>query len=94
MQTYFMFGRYSQEALKGISAERTKKASKLIESFGGKVGSIYALLGKYDLVFIVKFPGTEQAVKASVALNRLTGISFNTFPALEVEQFDKLVSGK
>ena len=92
MSTFFMFGKYSQEALRGISAERTKKAAALIKKYGGKVVSIYALLGKSDLVFFVNFPGTQEAVKASVALNKLTGISFATSPAIEVEQFDKLIA--
>ena len=37
MSTFFMFGKYSQEALKGISAERTKKAAALIKKYGGKI---------------------------------------------------------
>jgi uncharacterized protein with GYD domain len=91
MQTFFMFGKYSSDALKGISADRTKKAESVVKKSGGKVTAIYALLGEYDLVFIVNLPGTQEAVKASVALNKLTGISFTTTPAIEVEAFDKLV---
>ncbi|MEW6040547.1 MAG: GYD domain-containing protein [Elusimicrobiota bacterium] len=94
MATFFMFGKYSSEALKGLSAERTKKAVALIEKSGGKVDSMYALLGEYDLVLIVNLPGIADAMKVSVELNKLTGISFSTVPALTVEQFDKLTSGK
>jgi uncharacterized protein with GYD domain len=92
MATFFMFGRYSQEAIKGISAERTKRVIEVIEKAGGKVNSMYALLGEYDLVFITDFPGTDAAMKASVALNKLTGISFSTSPAVTVEDFDKLTA--
>jgi uncharacterized protein with GYD domain len=56
------------------------------------VESIYALLGEKDLVFIVNFPGTEQAIKASVALSKATGIAFTTLPAVTVEEFDKLIN--
>jgi len=87
-----MFGRYSQEAIKGISAERTKKVIEAIEKSGGKVSSMYALLGEYDLVFITDFPSVEAAMKTSVALNKLTGISFSTSPAITVEEFDRLTS--
>jgi len=31
-------------------------------------------------------------MKASIALNKLTGISFTTSPAVTVEDFDKFVS--
>lgn len=94
MAIFFMLGKYSAEAVNGISQERTKKATSLIEKMGGKVNSIYALLGKYDLVLVVELPGVREAVKASLELNKLTGVSFTTLPALTVEEFDKIVAGK
>lgn len=87
-----MFGRYSAEALKGMGAQRTKKAESVINKLGGKVEAMYALLGEKDLVLIVNFPGTEPAIKASVSLSKMTGISFTTLPAVTVEEFDKLVA--
>lgn len=92
MGTFFMVGKYSSEALKEISAERTDKANNLIKKFGGEVTSMYALLGEKDLVFIVNLPGIEQAMQASVALSKLTGISFTTSPAITVEEFDKMIA--
>ena len=87
-----MFGRYSSEAVKGMSAKRTKEAEGLIKKHEGKVEAMYALLGEKDLVFILTFPGIEQAMKASVALGKATGISFTTLPAVTVEEFDKLIT--
>lgn len=92
MPIFMMFGKYSSEALKGISAERTEKAVALIKSNGGKVVSMYAVLGEHDLVFTLDFPDAESAIAASVALNKLTGISFTTSPVVEVEKFDKLMA--
>jgi uncharacterized protein with GYD domain len=92
MATYFMFGKYSSKALKEMSAKRTDKAMGLIKKFGGKVNSMYALLGGQDLVLIVDFPGIEGAMKASVALNKLTGIAFTTSPAVTVKEFDKMMT--
>lgn len=93
MATFVMFGKYSAEAVKGISSERTKKAAALIKKMGGEIKGMYALLGEDDLVLIVTLPGVEQAMKFSVALHKLTGISFTTSPAVTVEEFDKLMSG-
>lgn len=90
MATFFLMGRYSSEAVKDISAGRTGKAVGLIEEHGGKVSSMYALLGAYDLVLIVDLPGTVEAMKVSIALSKLTGISFSTAPAVAVEDFDKM----
>lgn len=92
MQTFIMCGKYSLEALKKIKAERTKKTITLIEKFGGKVNAMYAVLGERDLVFILDFPGIEEAAKASIALTKMTGIAFSTCPAIPVDQFDKITA--
>lgn len=92
MATFLMFGKYSSEAIKGISSKRTEETVSLIRKFGGEVRSMYVLLGEKDLVFVLTFPGIEQAMKASVALSKLTGISFTTLPAVSVEDFDKMMT--
>ena len=92
MATFIMCGKYSAEAIKGISAERTQQVVGVIKKFGGDVQSMYALLGEKDLIFITIFPGNEQALQTSVALAKLTGIAFTTSPAVTVEAFDKLVT--
>lgn len=91
MATYFMFGNYSQESIKEISAERTDAAMAVIEKHGGKFSAGYALLGDKDLVLIVDLPNTEQAMKTSVALSKLLGVGFTTSPAVPVDTFDKLM---
>ena len=90
MATFIMLGKYSAESAKGIAPERTGKIVEQIKKVGGESKSMYVLLGEYDLLFIVDFPDIREAMRASVALNRLTGISFTTSPAITVEEFDKL----
>lgn len=90
MATFLMLGKYSPEAAKAISAVRTEKATALIKKLGGELKSAYALLGAYDLMMLVELPGIEEQVKTSLALQKLTGISFVSFPAVTVEQFDRL----
>jgi uncharacterized protein with GYD domain len=87
-----MFGKYSANAIKGISASRTKEATDVVKRIGGKIISIHALLGEHDLVIILEVPGLAEAMKASLALHRLTGIAFSTSPAITVEEFDKMVA--
>lgn len=91
LQTFFFFGRYSAEALLQASSDRTERADHLIKRYGGHVGAMYALLGVYDLVMIAQFAGVEEAMKASVALTKATGISWITSPAVPIEYFDKLI---
>ena len=91
MSTYLMFGKYSMEAVKAISAERTEKSMAIIKENGGTFKGGYTLLGDTDLVLIVDLPDTEHAMKTSAALSNLLGISFSTAPAVSVEDFDKLM---
>lgn len=91
MNTYLMFGKYSAEALKGMSSKRTGEAHKLIFENGGEIVSQYSLLGDYDLLFIINFPSIDEVIKTSVSLSQLTGISFKSIPAITVEQFDKII---
>jgi len=92
MATFFMFGNYNAEAAKDISINRTEQAMETVRQLGGEVNGMYALLGEYDLLFCVELPDVEQAMKASVALTKLTGISFKSCPAVKVEVFDRLTT--
>ncbi len=92
MATFLMFGTYSPKSLKKASAERTKEATDLIQQFQGRVEAMYATLGPNDLVMVAEFPDATDAMKASIALMKLTGIAFSTSPAISVEAFDKLLA--
>ncbi|MEK6775968.1 MAG: GYD domain-containing protein [bacterium] len=92
MPAFLMFGKYSSESLNHVSPDRTDKAVALIKRHGGNIKAMYALLGEHDLVFIVDFPTMEEAMVASIGVNKLTGISFATSPALSVEKFDKMLA--
>ena len=92
MPIFFMFGKYTSEAIKEISAERTQQAVSEIKKLGGEINAMHVLLGKYDLLFCVTLPGNDEAIKASLTLRKLTGIAFTTCPAVTVEAFDRLVT--
>jgi len=93
MATYLMFGKYSAGSIKEISAKRTDKTAALLKKHGGKLVSGYVLLGEHDLVLIVELPDEKKAIKASIALTKLTGIGFTTSPAMSIEKFDKMMVG-
>lgn len=90
MSTFFLFGNYSREAVKGIAAKRTARAEAVIAGFGGKLKSVYALLGEYDLVIIAELPGVQEAMHVSVEISKETGILFKTAPAITVADFDNM----
>lgn len=91
MSLYFMFGKYSSDAVREMSRERTQQVNKIINDFGGEIKSIYVLMGAYDLVLITSFQNMEEALQASIAITKATRISFSTLPAMPVEEFDELI---
>lgn len=91
MATYIMLGNYSLKGIKKASGVRTEEAIEIIEAHGGTFKEAYALLGNNDLLVIADLPDTASAMQTSMALTRLTGIGFNTSPALSVAEFDALL---
>lgn len=90
MATYLLFGKYSVEGIKGISAKRSDAAKALIKKHGGELKAAYAALGGIDLVLVVDLPDNARALATSAALAKSTGIAFTTAPAVSIEEFDKL----
>ena len=91
MAKFLMLGKYSLEGIKGITAERTKKVIDIVKESGGKIDLMYALLGSYDIAFAVDFAGHAEVIKVSVTLAKLTGMTFTTFPAFSVDEFDQIL---
>jgi uncharacterized protein with GYD domain len=87
-----MLGKYTSEGVKGATPDRTKKIVDMVAKCGGKVETMFALLGDYDLAFRASYPGTAEAMKASFAVSKATGISFSTYPAMPIEEFDRLLA--
>ncbi len=92
MNTYLLFGRYSHDSIKKISAKRTAGAAAIIKKFGGQLKAGYALLGDVDVLLVVELPDNERAIQTSIALTKLLGIGFRTHPAVSVDRFDKLMA--
>jgi uncharacterized protein with GYD domain len=94
VDTFIMTGKYSVDAVKDISGQSAMMANQIVQQCGGTIVCAYATLGETDILVIAEFPSFSEAMKASVGLNKALGISFATRPALRIEDFDELVSGK
>ncbi len=90
MRTFFIFGKSSLKELKEISLKYKAEVVSLVENFEGDVKSMYVMLGQKYLVLISAFPGIKTARKASIALSKLTGISFGILPVVRVDEFNEL----
>jgi uncharacterized protein with GYD domain len=51
---------------------------------------MYALIGPYDLAFLVDMPNNALLMKTAIAITKLTGIGFFSSPAINVDEFDKI----
>lgn len=91
MAKFVMLGHYSTESAKHISAKRSEKAMELVGQFGGKIVDGYGLLGEYDILVILEAPDIGKALQISVGLTKLLDISFETSPAVSMDEFDKLM---
>ncbi len=92
MIIFFMSARYSSDHLKAKSPATLRRVEGLIKKFGGQIESMYSVLGEKDILLISTFPGVEQALKASAALSKITGISFSAVPAVPVKDFSQLIA--
>jgi uncharacterized protein with GYD domain len=90
MAIYLLFGKYTPEALKGISGKRTEEARALIKKHGGELKVAYATLGGVDLMMAIDLPDNKHAMAVSMALAKATGIGFSTHAAVPIDEFDKL----
>jgi len=92
MGTFFILGKSSSEELKEISLKYKGEFINVVNRFGGDVRFMYVMLREEYLVFIFAFPGLKKAMKASLALSKLTGISFRISPAVPVDEFHELMT--
>jgi hypothetical protein len=50
----------------------------------------FALLGDRDIMLLVNLPTNTEAIQVALAIARLTGASFSTYPAISMDEFDRI----
>jgi uncharacterized protein with GYD domain len=91
MPKFLMLGSYTSHSTQGISKARKRQIESLIIECGGQLQLLYGLLGTYDLLILAEFPSNEVAVRASLSITKMTGITFSSQPAVEIADLDELV---
>ncbi len=87
--TYIAMLKYTTEGVKGISAARTAEAKEAIKRAGGKFIAGYEILGTYDAMIIAEYPDEKAAIKSTIELNKLIGVSSDTMIAIPIDEFDQ-----
>ena len=66
-----------------------EKIKRFVEEEKGVVETVFAMMGPYDFVAIVKYPTIEAAFRALARIGTLEVVETETFPVEEVEVFIK-----
>ena len=91
METFVTLYNY-QGPIKGGGPDRFKKVQEAVAAEGGKVLHVWGLLGAYDIVSVGEFPNNQAAMKAAAKVGAIIHASTHTMPAVERDDFLKLLS--
>jgi uncharacterized protein with GYD domain len=91
MPTYVTLYNY-RGSVEGGGPERFKKVSEIVAEQKGEILQVYGLLGPYDIVAVAKFPDNTAAMKAAARVGSLINAKTLTMPAVERDDFLKLIS--
>ena len=76
----------------GKTPEYLEKIRKIVEGEGGVLEHVFAMMGPWDFVAIVKYPDNETALRALAKIGLLEVVKTETFPAEPVEVFAKALA--
>lgn len=95
MTRYLILFRYTQQGIQKIkeSPARVKAAKDTYEEAGAHVKAFYALMGRYDTVFIAEAPDDETIMKANARVASQGFVTTETLRAFTEEEFGKLIGG-
>ncbi len=93
MSKYIILFNYTQKGIEHIkeSPARVEAAKRLFREMNAKVEEFFAVIGRYDTVFIAEAPDDETIVKAVAALSSLGNVQAETLRAFTEEDFRNLV---
>ena len=92
MPVYVTLWKYTRDGLMDIrnTAGRFEAVKKIIESHGGKLLTIYGLVGEHDVMTIIEMPDKiafSAAILKICSSGRITAQSMNAIP---IEEFLKI----
>jgi uncharacterized protein with GYD domain len=79
-------------SIEGGGPERFKKIMEIVAEEKGEILQVYGLLGPYDIVSVSRFPDNTSAMKAAARVGKLINAKTLTMPAVERDDFLKLIS--
>ncbi len=92
MQTYVTLWKYTKDGLMDIkkTSRRFGLVKKIIKGAGGKLVSIYGLIGEYDLITVIEMPDEKAMTLAILKICSTGRITSRTMTGLSIDDFLKI----
>ncbi len=96
MATFIMLSRLSPEGMKTLrdNPERIQEVNREVRGFGARVVQQYALLSHHNFITVLEAPDAETVSRVSVELSSRATASYETLPAIEVDEFVARLRGE
>ncbi len=96
MAIFIMLSRLSPEGMRTLrdNPERIQEVNREVEEFGARVVQQYALLGSHDFITVLEAPDAETVSRVSVELSTRATASYETLPAIGVDEFVASIRGE
>jgi uncharacterized protein with GYD domain len=93
MPTYIMLMKLTEQGIKDIknAPQRLEQGIKGFEAMGGKVTSLYTVMGEYDYVAIGEAPSDEVGMTFLLGLGSQGNVRTTTLRAFTREEFAQMV---
>ena len=92
MPAYVTLWKYTRDGLMDMknTPNRYEAVKKIISDAGGKLLSIYGLVGEYDVVTIMEMPDEKVAASTILKICSKGRITSQTMTALPIDDFLKI----
>lgn len=92
MPAYVTLWKYTRDGLMDMknTPNRYEAVKKIISNAGGKLLSIYGLVGEYDVVTIMELPDEKVAAATILKICSKGRITSQTMTAIPIEDFLKI----
>jgi uncharacterized protein with GYD domain len=93
MPTYIMLMNLTDQGIRDIknAPQRMEQATKSLEAAGGKLISVYTVMGQYDYVAIGEAPNDAAAMALLLGLGSQGNVRTTTLKAFSKEEFAEIV---
>jgi uncharacterized protein with GYD domain len=92
MPTFVTLWKYTRDGLMDMrnTSDRYEVVKKIIDDAGGKLLTIYGLIGEYDVITIIEMPDEKVAASTILKICSKGRVTSQTMTAISIENFLKI----